>query len=74
MRGESTAARASALWGDKYARNRTQSLAQRLQELDDVTLDSVNYWLKNRVFGTMTLVYLGPDEINLDEGLLSLDR
>ena len=74
MRGESTAARANALWGDKYARNRTQSLAQRLQELDDVTLDSVNYWLKNRVFGTMTLVYLGPDEINLDEGLLSLDR
>jgi len=73
MGGESTTARANALWGDQYARKCTRSLAQRLQELNNVTLENVNNWLSNRVLGEMTLVYLGPDEINLKGDLLSLD-
>ena len=73
MSGESTTARANSLWGDQYALEKTRSLAQRLQEIDEVTLQNVNNLLENRDFGEMTLVYLGPDEINLGDSLLSLD-
>ncbi|MBC8201670.1 MAG: insulinase family protein [Planctomycetes bacterium] len=72
MRGESTSARTNTLWGDQYAIGNTKSLADRLQELDDVTHESVNEWLKNRDFGALTLVYLGPDEIPIDGDLLVL--
>ena len=73
MRGESTTARANALWGDQYALGSARSLADRLREIDDVSLKNVNHWLNNRTIGKMTLVYLGPNQIELDQALLNLD-
>jgi predicted Zn-dependent peptidase len=73
MGGESTSARASALWGDKYSLGHARSLELRLKEIEEVSLDDVNNWLKNRLFGTLTLVYLGPNEIKLPSSMLSLD-
>jgi predicted Zn-dependent peptidase len=72
MRGESTSARTNTLWGDHYAIGQTKSLADRLQELNDVSHENVNEWLKNRDFGELTLVYLGPDEISIEDDLLKL--
>ena len=72
MHGESTSARSNTLWGDQYAIGKTKTLADRLQELDEVTHESVNEWLKNRDYGQLTLVYLGPDEIALEDDLLVL--
>ena len=73
MRGESTAARASALWSDQHSLGHTRSLADRLREIDEVSLKNVNNWLNNRTFGEMTLVYLGPNQIDLGDTLLNLD-
>ncbi len=66
MHGESTAARAAALWGDQYALGKTRSLADRLQELEGVSRDDVNAWLSDRKFGELTFVSVGPEEINAD--------
>lgn len=66
MHGESTAARASVLWGDQYALGRTRSLTERLKEIDAVQFDDVNQWLSNRDFGKMTCVAVGPSDINID--------
>lgn len=70
MSGESTVARAGSLLGDMYALGRTRTLKEKLDELTSITLDDVNEYLKKRVFGTMTLVYLGPDPIEIDESRL----
>ncbi|MBC8523064.1 insulinase family protein [PVC group bacterium] len=67
MRGESTAARASALLGDQYAIGKTRTLQDRLDEISSVSLESVNSYLKNRQYGAMTMVLLGPEELEIDE-------
>ncbi|MBC8310384.1 MAG: insulinase family protein [Planctomycetes bacterium] len=67
MHGESTAARAMALWGDQYALGRTRSLAERLKELEGVRFEDVNAWLSQREFGEITFVYVGPEELNIDK-------
>jgi predicted Zn-dependent peptidase len=73
MGGESTSARANSLWGDQYSLGYARSLELRLKELEEVSLVDVNNWLKKRLFGELTLVYLGPNEIKLPDSLLSLD-
>lgn len=72
MHGESTSARASALWGDQYALGYTRSLADRLREIEAVQFDEVNNWLAQRVYGELTFVAVGPEPINLDETALLL--
>jgi predicted Zn-dependent peptidase len=72
MRGESTTSRASALWGDQFALGKTRSLKDRLDEIDAVTLENVNNWLKNRDYGDITMVYIGPDDLQLDDNILLL--
>ena len=67
MGGESTAARASALLGDQYATGKTRTLENRLDELSSVSLDEVNAYLESRVIGAMTLVFLGPKALHIDE-------
>ncbi len=72
MHGEATTARASALWGDQYAIGRTRSLAERVEEIDGITYEKVNNWLKNRDFGELTLAYVGPEDLELDANTLHL--
>lgn len=66
MHGESTAQRAAALWGDQFALGKTRSLADRLEEIDAITLNNVNDWLSNREIGEITFVAVGPKEIKLN--------
>jgi predicted Zn-dependent peptidase len=66
MRGESTAARAGALWGDLYALEKTRSLDDRLKEINNVTFEEVNEWLARRTFGKLTFVAVGPEHITAD--------
>jgi predicted Zn-dependent peptidase len=72
MHGESTTSRASALWADQFALGKTRSLKDRLDEIDAVTLENVNNWLKNRDYGDITMVYIGPDDLQLDDTILLL--
>ncbi|MBT4530757.1 MAG: insulinase family protein [Phycisphaerae bacterium] len=65
MHGESTAARASALWGDQYALGVTRTMQDRLQEIDDVELEAVNEWLSNRTIGEVTFVSVGPHPLTI---------
>lgn len=65
MHGESTTARASALWGDQYAIGRTRSLSERVEEISNISYEKVNNWLKNRNFGELTLAYIGPEDLGL---------
>jgi predicted Zn-dependent peptidase len=67
MRGESTAARAQALLGEQYAVGKTRTLQDRLDELSAISLDEVNGYLKTRASGAMTLVFLGPKALDIDE-------
>ena len=70
MHGESTTARASSLWGDQYALGKTRSLADKMREIDGISLENVNNWLKNRDYGKLTLVYVGPSDLNLPTNIL----
>jgi len=66
MHGESTAARAGAIWGDQYALGKTRSLADRLQEFEVITRGDVNAWLSQREFGELTFVSVGPEALSVD--------
>ena len=70
MHGESTTARASSLWDDQYALGKTRSLADKMREIDGISLENVNNWLKNRDYGKLTLVYVGPSDLNLPTNIL----
>jgi predicted Zn-dependent peptidase len=72
MHGESTAARASAIWGDQYALGWARSLADRLQEIERVQFEAVNDWLVHRAYGALTFIAVGPEQINIDETALLL--
>ena len=71
MHGEATTARAGALWGDQYTLGRVRSLADKLREIEGISLENVNKWLKNRDFGKITLVYVGPEDLGLPPNILT---
>ena len=73
MQGESTAARSTALWSDYYALGKCRSLAERLHEIDQINLGEVNAWVQKRKFGKLTLVTLGPNELNFSPSQLHSD-
>ncbi|RMH24435.1 MAG: insulinase family protein [Planctomycetota bacterium] len=60
MSGESTAARASALAGDWFTLGRPRTLAERLAEIDAVTLDALNAYAAKRTLGELTIASIGP--------------
>lgn len=72
MHGESTAARASAIWGDQYALGKVRTLDDRLQEIEHVEFGAVNEWLSERNFGNLTFVSVGPEEIKLQNNAINL--
>ena len=61
MQGESTAARAMALASDQYIHGRPRSLDEVAQQVDDISLDAMNEFLRDHPPGEMTVVTLGPD-------------
>lgn len=60
MQGESTSARASAIAADQFTYGKPRTLDERAAEVDGVTLDKLNAYLKANAPGEMTLVTIGP--------------
>ena len=70
MSGESTSVRANAVWSDFYALGRGRTLQERLDKIDSVKLSDVNEWLRQRSFGQMSVVSIGPEQNRIDDALL----
>jgi predicted Zn-dependent peptidase len=64
MSGESTSNRAMALARDTHCLDAPRSLEQIIEEIDSVTLDSLNSYLASRDLGDITCCTLGPDPVN----------
>lgn len=58
--GESTGARASALIADIVKRGSPRTLAQIIEQIDAVDLESFNAYLRTRELGRVTIQTLGP--------------
>jgi len=63
MEGESTGARAGAIASDQYLFGRPRTLAEDAAEVDALTLDALNDFLKRSPAGRMTVVTLGPEPL-----------
>lgn len=61
--GESTAARAGALANDQHKLGRPRSLDEIAAEVDAVSLDQVNAYLRTRSLGRVTIQTVGPAEL-----------
>ena len=61
--GESTGARAGALIADLVKRGSPRTLAQITAQIDAVTLDDLNSYLRTRALGTTTIQTLGPSPL-----------
>ena len=58
--GESTGARAVQLAMDQHRLGRPRSLDELKRQVESITLNDVNAYLRSRTLGTTTLVTLGP--------------
>jgi predicted Zn-dependent peptidase len=65
MQGESTSARAGAIAHDFFMRGRIRTLDEIKHEIDSVSLDRVNAYLKQHKPGPFTIVTVGPKELKL---------
>ena len=65
MQGESTSARSGAIAHDYFMRGRIRTLDEIKQEIDAVSLDRVNAYLKQHKPGPFTIVTVGPKELQL---------
>lgn len=61
--GESTKARASAIAADYFNLGRVRSLEEIVAQLDAISLDELNGYLRRRDLGTLTIQTLGPDAL-----------
>lgn len=67
MNGESTSARAASLASDQFTYDRTRTLAERLEEIEAVTLDQVNDYLARQPARPLTVVTIGPKTLKLPD-------
>ena len=65
MQGESTSARAGAITHDFFMRGRIRTLEEIKAEIDAVTVDRVNAYLKEHEAGPFTIVTVGPKALKL---------
>lgn len=65
MEGESTGARASSIASDQYLYGRPRTLAEDAAEVDALTLDALNDFVKRSPAGQMTVVTLGPEALTV---------
>lgn len=63
MQGESTAARAGAIASDVYTLGRPRTLDELAEEVDGVTLDAINAFVRENPPGKITVVTLGPEAL-----------
>jgi len=62
--GESTGARSSAIAADWLNLGRTRTLDEIIDQVNAVSLDELNAYLKRRQIGRLTIQTLGPDALN----------
>lgn len=65
MQEESTSARAGAMAHDWFVRGRIRTLDEIAAEIDAISVDQVNAYLKQNKPGPLTIVIVGPKELNL---------
>lgn len=65
MQGESTSARAAAIASDVYVFGKPNRLVDTAAEIDTVTLDKLNAFVREHTPGEMTTVTLGPDALKV---------
>jgi predicted Zn-dependent peptidase len=65
MAGESTSARAGAIAQDFFIRGRIRTLDEIKSEIDKVTLEGVNAFLKSHRPGPFTVVIVGPKALKV---------
>ncbi len=65
MQGDSSGARAGSLAYDFYHRGRTRTLEEMRAVIESVTLEKVNGFLAGRPVGELTVVTIGPSELNV---------
>lgn len=70
MAQESTAARAALMARDWFYLGRVRSLKEILDNIDRLDLDEINAKIREKPFGPLRLVTLGPEPLNIDRSLL----
>ncbi len=65
MHGESTSARAHAIVADQYDLGRPRSLDDLAAEVDAVTLERLNDFVRTHRPGPMTVVTIGPNQLKV---------
>lgn len=70
MQGESTSSRAAAIATDQFVHGRPRTLLERAQQVDGVTLEMVNAYLRNRPRPRYTIASLGAKALTAPEGRL----
>jgi predicted Zn-dependent peptidase len=65
MQGESTGARAHAIATDQYVYGRPRTLQELTARIDSVTLEAVNRFLRDAPAGAMTIVTIGPKQLQV---------
>ncbi|XAM01673.1 pitrilysin family protein [Phycisphaeraceae bacterium D3-23] len=66
MQGESTSSRASAIAADLYVRGKARTLSDLADQVDAVTLDAVNAFLKDNPPGPMTFATIGAQALTVN--------
>jgi predicted Zn-dependent peptidase len=67
MQGESTSARAGAIAHDYFMRGRVRTLDEIKSQIDRVSVERVNEYLKRNLPGPFTVVTVGPKELKIDD-------
>jgi predicted Zn-dependent peptidase len=67
MQGESTSARCGAIAHDFFMRGRIRTLDEIEREIDSLTLDRVNGYLRDHKPGPFTIVTVGPKALRVPE-------
>ena len=65
MQGESTHARASAIAMDQHTFGAPRTLDELIAQVDAVTLDKLNAYVKANPPGQMTIISIGPDALKV---------
>jgi predicted Zn-dependent peptidase len=66
MQGESTSARAGMIAHDFFVRGRIRTLEEIEREIDGLSLDRVNAYLRTHAAGPFTIVTVGPRELKVE--------
>ena len=69
MQQESTAARAGAMARQWFHLGRVRTLAEDLQRLDELSVDSIENWLAKNPLEDITTVFLGRDPLEVPDAI-----